>query len=66
MRTEYNTENQLWFQPRVGFSDNCPSRDIFYDPSDIIITSQMAVSDLVNNNNDNVLPLAVPLVKKHR
>ena len=50
-----------WFtsKSRVSIIINCPKKDLFLDPRDVIITSQMAVSDLVENNNDNVKPLAV-------
>ena len=43
--------------------DYCPKNDLFHDPSDFIIMSRMAVSDLVDNDNDNILPLAILLVK---
>ena len=48
---------------RVGVSDVSPQKYLFHDSCDVIITSRMAISDLVNNDNNNVLPLAVPLVK---
>ena len=51
--------------PRVGVINVCSKNDLYYDPHDVIITSQMAVSELVDNDkdNDNKLPLDVPLVK---
>ena len=50
-------------QSRVRVSDGCPQKYPFHDPRDVIKTSQMAISDFVDNDNDNLLPLAVPLVK---
>ena len=47
---------------RVSISDVCPKKDLYHDPHDVIITSGMAVSELVDNDNDNVLPLAIPIV----
>ena len=47
---------------RVGVSDLCPQKYLFHNSCDVIITSQMAVSELVDNGNDNVLPLAIPIV----
>ena len=49
-------------QPRAGVSDICPQKDLFHDPRDVIITSQMAISALVDN--DKVLPLAVSFPDK--
>ena len=34
--------------------------DLYHDPCDVIITSRMAVSELVNN--ENVLPLVILLL----
>ena len=53
----------LRYQPRVGVIINCPQKYLFHDPCDANITSQIAVSELVNYDKDNVLPLAVPLEK---
>ena len=38
------------FRPRVGVIFDCPQNN----PCDIIITSQMAVSEIANNYNNNV------------
>ena len=46
---------------REGVIINCPQKDLFHDPRDIIITSWMAFCDLVNN--DSVFLLAIPLEK---
>ena len=39
----------------------CYENDPFHNPHDIIITSQMAVSEVVDNDNNNELPLAILL-----
>ena len=41
----------------------CTENDLYHEPRDVIIMSQFAVSELVDNDNDNVLPL-VNLLKK--
>ena len=30
---------------RVGISDVCPEKDFFHDPRDVMLTSQMAISE---------------------
>ena len=45
------------YRPRVGISDVYPKKDLYQDPYDAIITSRMAVSNLVDN--DKVLPLVI-------
>ena len=58
---ENTPEAQVWLIARDGISDVCLKKDHFYNPRDIIITSWMAVSELGENNINNLLPLAVPL-----
>ena len=58
-----NCALEAWFLARVGVINVCSENDLYHNPRDVIITSQMAVSELVDNNNDNELPLAVQLVK---
>ena len=47
----------LWSAPRVGIIINCPQKDLFHDPCDVIIISWMATisqrldSDLVRLSN---------------
>ena len=40
---------------RVGVSDVCPQNDLYHDCCDVIITSRMAVSKMVNNDNVTVV-----------
>ena len=48
-------------EPRESIINVCYENHLFHNPRDVIITSQIDVSELVDN--DIVLPLAVPLVK---
>ena len=43
--------------PRVGVIFHCPQNDLYHNRCDIIITSQMAVSDMANYDDDNVQTL---------
>ena len=36
---------------RVGISDVCPQNDLYHNRCDVIITSRMAVSKMVDNEN---------------
>ena len=38
-------------------------KDFYHGPRYVIITSRMAVSELVDFDNDKVLPLVIPLEK---
>ena len=49
-----------------ALSDVCHKKDLFHDPCDVIITLRMAVNESVDKYNNNVLPLAIPLVKYTR
>ena len=42
---------------RVGVIIDCHREGLFHDPRDVILTSQMAVSDLADNNNYNVVKI---------
>ena len=37
--------------------------DPFNESHDVIITSPMAITEVVHNDNDNILPLAILFVK---
>ena len=50
------------FRPREGVIIDCPQKDLFHDPRDVIMISRMAVSDWADNDNDNVVPLAVQIL----
>ena len=39
--------------PRVGIIIKYPQNGLFHDLVNIILMSQMAVSEMANNNNDN-------------
>ena len=42
------------FRPRVGVIFDCPQNDLYLDRRDAIMTSNMAFSEMANNDNDNV------------
>ena len=42
---------------RKGVINVCSENDLFHDPGDVILTSWMAISEVVNNDNDNELTL---------
>ena len=48
---------------RVGVIIDCSQKYLFHDLMNIILTSRIAVSEMVDNNNNNDWLLAVPLVK---
>ena len=35
------------YSPRVGVINDCPQKDLFHDPCDVIIMSRMAISEVV-------------------
>ena len=39
------------FFTRVGITDDCPQKNLFHHPRDVIITSQMANSEVVIISN---------------
>ena len=47
-----------WY-PREGVLSECPINDLFQGVVIVFITSQTAVSELVENDNDNAWPLVV-------
>ena len=46
-------------RPRVSVSEVCPNKKLFHGPRDVIIMSRMVISELAENNNDDILVLAV-------
>ena len=42
---------RLDLEPRVGVNIDCPPKDLFHDPRNVIITSQISISDLADNDN---------------
>ena len=48
----------MLYAPRVGAINISSKNDLYQDPCDVIITSQVAVSEVVDNDNDNTLQLA--------
>ena len=41
-----------WSGPRVGVINVCSKNNCFNDPREVIITSQMAVNEMVENVNE--------------
>ena len=41
----------------VGISDVCPQNNLYHDHCDVIITSRMAVSKMVDNDNVTVVEI---------
>ena len=48
-------QKQDRLEPRVGVIIDCPQKDLFNDARDVIITSQMAVSEMVNDDHEQPL-----------
>ena len=46
--------------PRVGIFIECPLDGLFHIACDIILTSRAAVSEMVDNDDDNAWPLVAP------
>ena len=49
--------NQLWFRQRAGVIIKCPQNGLLYNLPDIIITSQMANTEMANDDGNDVQTL---------
>ena len=53
-KADFFTTEYFWLKmPRVRVNDVCLN---YHDPGDVIITSRMAISELVYKDNKNILP----------
>ena len=51
--TRQELTNWKLLEPRVSVIFDCPQKDLFYDLMNVILTSRAAVSEMVDNDNDN-------------
>ena len=58
-RKKNKKRQKTLFCTRVGVIIDCSQKYLFHDLVNVILTSQMAVSEMVDNNNDNDWPLAI-------